>query len=144
MTDLKHYGRLGMKWGRRKAQDRGGSRISIIGSKIKNSIKARVTNAHISKEDLAKANQILNNPKSKISDIEWALKTSGVNPKTGKSLTYKSSDKHIIDGIISLKEKNYKKAASDLYKGVGKLAIEAAVGFTIGYGLAAVSQEILK
>lgn len=62
---LKHIGVLGMKWGRRKAEH-----------PTTTSIKT-------------KANSILNNPKSSKAEVDAAMKSIGVDPKTGKSMRTK-------------------------------------------------------
>jgi len=63
--ELKHFGVLGMHWGHRKA--------------VNAETQAIKDNAH----------KVLNNPKSSQHEIDSALASIGVNPKTGKSMRTK-------------------------------------------------------
>lgn len=60
MNDLQHFGVMGMHWGQRK---------TYPGTKA-------ITD---------RANKVLNNPKSTQKELDSALESIGVNPKTGKS-----------------------------------------------------------
>ena len=123
MTELKHVGVLGMKWGRRKASS---------GNRLSNHFDRSVQQKY--------------GVKNASSKIKKAF--TPVLPKTaarpGTIFNYKDSTQHAKDLFVSVKAKKVGDIVNDAAKMLGKGAMEAAVGFAIGYGAAKLSEIALR
>lgn len=129
VNELRHVGILGMKWGHRMARD--GSVTTI----------KRGKRVPLMKSYRGKPVQV--NGRALSNKTRVAAKPSLAKIKSFLE-SYKSSDKHAVDFVNSIKEKKYKKALGDFSIGTGKLAMEAATGFALGYGMAALVERIVR
>lgn len=151
MNDLKHYGRIGMKWGKRTA--RAGGWLKEAGKLSKSSVTNPFLSDRANKESIATGNlktklrrSLLYQNTKELKDVNARIEQMKSNiakqtkelqnnkTKGTALLGYKSSEDHAKDLVASWKAKNVREIAMDLTKGAGKAAVEFTVGAALVYG----------